>query len=112
MQDELRKGYELVEFTQGETSCPFRFEPRTQEIWATSKTIADLFEVGANTIIRHISNIYDDGELEENRTSTKIVLVQTRCKTAHAGGLLSLQCGFIPVALNHASRLAWTGRPW
>ena len=76
MQDELRKGYELVEFTQGETSCPLRFEPRTQEIWATSKTIADLFEVGANTIIRHISNIYDDGELEENRTSTKIVLVQ------------------------------------
>ena len=76
MQDELRKGYELVEFAQGEANCQFRFDPDTQELWATTKAIADVFEVGTQAIVKHITNIYLSDELDENRTSSKMELVQ------------------------------------
>lgn len=76
MQDELRKGYELVEFVQEEGNCQFRFDPSTQELWATTKAIADVFGVGTQAIVKHITNIYLSDELDKNRTSSILELVQ------------------------------------
>ncbi len=35
-------------------------------LWLTQKTMAELFEKGRSTITEHLSNIFDEGELDEN----------------------------------------------
>ena len=48
-----------------------------ETIWATQKTMADLFGVGISAISKHLTNIYESGELEEARTFSKMAIVQT-----------------------------------
>ncbi|SHH68374.1 hypothetical protein SAMN02745245_01928 [Anaerosphaera aminiphila DSM 21120] len=45
-------------------------------IWATQKSIATLFDVGVPAISKHLSNIFETGELDENRTVSKMEIVQ------------------------------------
>lgn len=45
-------------------------------IWASQKTIAELFGVDKSSVSRHISNIYAEGELSQNSTIAKIATVQ------------------------------------
>lgn len=45
-------------------------------LWITQKAMAELFEVTTQTISRHLSNVYQEGELLEAATCTKIVQVQ------------------------------------
>jgi hypothetical protein len=70
-------GENVIAFKTDNENIQFRFDTADQAIWATTKNIADLFDVGANTIVRHIQNIYEEKELNEVSTSTKYVLVQT-----------------------------------
>ncbi len=35
-------------------------------LWLTQKTMAELFEKGRSTMTEHLSNIFDEGELDEN----------------------------------------------
>lgn len=44
-------------------------------LWITQKAMAELFEVTPQTISRHLSNVYQEGELSEAATCTKIVQV-------------------------------------
>ena len=39
---------------------------QNETVWLTQKQMAQLFEKDRKTITRHIQNIYNDGELEEN----------------------------------------------
>ena len=41
------------------------------DIWLTQNLIAELLEVGRNTITEHINNILNSGELDENNTVGK-----------------------------------------
>ena len=43
----------------------------------TQKAIAELYQKGVNTVNEHIKKIYDEGELEENRTIRENRIVQT-----------------------------------
>jgi hypothetical protein len=45
---------------------------RDDTIWATQKTIAQLFGVERTTISRHIKNIFETGELEEEVVCAEI----------------------------------------
>ncbi|KRK36565.1 virulence RhuM family protein [Loigolactobacillus bifermentans] len=47
-----------------------------ETIWATQKSIADLFGVGIPAINKHLSNIYESKELDRNRTISKMEIVQ------------------------------------
>lgn len=49
---------------------------REETIWATQKTIAELFDVGVPAISKHLKNIFESGELDENRTVSKMEIVQ------------------------------------
>lgn len=49
-----------------------------ETIWATQKEIAHLFEVGIPAISKHIKNIYEEGELEESTTISKMETVVQR----------------------------------
>ena len=45
-------------------------------IWLTQKSMSSLFDVAENNITYHLQNIYNTKELEENRTTQKIRVVQ------------------------------------
>ena len=47
-----------------------------ETIWATQKTIAELFDVKVSTVNEHLKNIFKDGELQEEATIRKIRIVQ------------------------------------
>ena len=47
-----------------------------EAIWATQKTISKLFDVGVPAISKHLKNIFDSGELDEDRTVSKMEIVQ------------------------------------
>jgi len=49
-------------------------------IWATQKAMATLFDVGVSTISEHLSRIFQDAELQEERTIRKIRTVQQEGK--------------------------------
>ncbi len=45
-------------------------------IWITQKSMAELFDVGTPAINKHLNNIYEDGELDEHSTISKMEIVQ------------------------------------
>ena len=49
---------------------------RDETIWLTQKSMAKLFEVDVPAISKHLSNIYDEGELMRDSTISKMEIVQ------------------------------------
>lgn len=47
-----------------------------EDFWLTQKSMSKLFNVAENNITYHLQNIFKAGELEENRTTQKIRVVQ------------------------------------
>ena len=47
-----------------------------EDFWLTQKTMAELFGVAENNITYHLKNIFMSSELNENRTTQKIRVVQ------------------------------------
>lgn len=47
-----------------------------ETIWMTQKQMAKLFGVGVPAVSKHLNNIFHEGELEENRTVSKMEIVQ------------------------------------
>lgn len=47
-----------------------------EDVWLNTEAIATLFSIDRSGIVKHISNIYKDEELEENSTCAKIAQVQ------------------------------------
>ena len=47
-----------------------------EDVWLNTEALATLFNIDRSGIVRHINNIYKDGELEENSTCAKIAQVQ------------------------------------
>lgn len=66
---------ELI-YQNNETLISFQFNQKDLSIWATVQNIADLFQIDVSVVRKHIKNIYEDRELEQNLTSAKNALVQ------------------------------------
>jgi hypothetical protein len=66
---------ELI-YQNNETLISFQFNQKDLSIWATVQNIADLFQIDVSVVRKHINNIYEDRELEQNLTSAKNALVQ------------------------------------
>lgn len=47
-----------------------------ETVWLTQRQIADLYDVSVKTVSEHLQNIYDEGELEPERTVRKFRIVQ------------------------------------
>lgn len=45
---------------------------KDENVWLSTEALAALFDVKRPAITKHINNIYNDGELEENITSSKM----------------------------------------
>ena len=50
---------------------------QNETIWCTQKAIAELFDVGIPAISKHLSNIYETGELRQEATISKMETVRT-----------------------------------
>jgi len=55
----------IYQTEDGKTKIDVRLENET--VWMTQKKIAERYQKGVNIINDHIRNIYEKGELEENR---------------------------------------------
>jgi hypothetical protein len=71
---------EFLIFTSqaGEKSIEARFEDNT--IWLSQRLMAELFDIGVNTINYHLKEIYKLKEIDENRTIRNFRIVQTEGK--------------------------------
>lgn len=58
----------------GDNDIEVRIQDNT--IWLTEKMIAELFSVDRSVVNKHITNIYEDTELDENSTRAKFAQVQ------------------------------------
>jgi hypothetical protein len=68
----------LYQTEDGRTRIECRFENET--VWLTQKLMADLFEIGVNTVNYHLKEIYADGELQEAATIRKYRIVRSEGK--------------------------------
>lgn len=70
------KESEIIFYTtpDGVIKIDIRFEDET--FWLTQKKLAELFDVGINTINYHLKEIFKSGELDEQATIRKFRIVQ------------------------------------
>jgi hypothetical protein len=64
----------------GDFVLDVKVSPREDTVWLSQKQIATLFDSSIDNISLHISNIYKEQELEENRTSEESSIVQIEMK--------------------------------
>lgn len=70
-------GYDLTAKFDIETgSIELPIDMAGDTVWATQQQIADLFGTKRQAITKHIRKIYDEGELDEKATSSKMELVR------------------------------------
>lgn len=53
----------------------------TVYVWLTQKAISQLFDVDRSVITKHLSNIFKEGELDENSTCANFAQVADNGKT-------------------------------
>ena len=63
--------YELVDtilYTgEEESKCvTLLVNPEDNSMWATTKIISEIFDVCQSTVSRHLKNIFEEGELDED----------------------------------------------
>jgi hypothetical protein len=64
----------IYQTESGETKLDVRFQDET--VWLTQKLMAELFQTSVPNINMHLKNIFNEGELEENRTIKDFLIVQ------------------------------------
>lgn len=64
----------LYQNATGESKIEVRLA--NESVWLTADQMAELFQRNKSTISRHIKNVYETGELEQNRTVAFFATVQ------------------------------------
>lgn len=68
-------GLMIYQNEKGDTKVDVLFQ--NGNIWMTQAAIAELYQTKPQNITQHIKHIYEDGELDENRTCKNYLQVQT-----------------------------------
>lgn len=68
--------HEIFVFEDGKVKIDVDISPSEDTVWLTQDQIAELFDVDRTWIVRHISNIYNENELEQSSTSAENAQVQ------------------------------------
>lgn len=71
----------LVRFQSGDHEITFNLDLTAETVWATQHQIADLFGVDRSAIVKHLQNIFAEGELSENSVCAKMAQTATDGKT-------------------------------
>jgi len=67
----------ILTLTKGKDTVELVFDYERETIWATQNTIAELFATSKQNISKHITKIYQEGELMPERTVNQKLTVQT-----------------------------------
>ncbi len=63
-------------YETGAKAVKFNLDEETETLWATRTQMAELFDVTPQNITMHMNNVYNEGELDKERTSKEMLLVQ------------------------------------
>ena len=63
--------YELVKFNEDRLELEVTVSPKEETIWLSLEEMSSLFERDRSVIGKHIRKIYQDNELDANRTRAK-----------------------------------------
>ena len=64
----------LYQTEDGRTRIQCRFQDET--VWLTQALMAELFQIGVNTVNHHVKEIYDEGELQREATIRQYRIVR------------------------------------
>ena len=67
-------GIIIYQDENGVTKVNVRFS--NEDVWLTQNQLAEIYDTTQENISMHIKNIYEDKELDENRTYKKFLLVR------------------------------------
>ena len=67
---------EIIIFKDNDLELEVKITPDKDTVWLTQDQMAKLFDVDRTRIVRHISNIYKDKELDSFSTSAENAQVQ------------------------------------
>ncbi len=66
----------IIIYETGGKNVQFNLNPEEETIWATQAQMAELFDVNVSAVGKHLRHIYQEGELEEERTCSILEIVQ------------------------------------
>lgn len=67
---------ELILFRAEDAQTRIQVRLEGDSVWLTQRQISDLFDVSVPTVNEHLSNAYEEGEIEPERTIRKFRIVQ------------------------------------
>ncbi len=67
---------QVMIYETGAKAVKFNLDEKTETLWVTRMQMAELFDVTPQSITMHMNNVYNEGELDKERTSKEILLVQ------------------------------------
>ena len=73
---DFAKQMEMVLYHSDEGDVSVDAYIKDESIWITQKAMAELFGVNVPDISKHLSNIYNEGELAKEATISKMEIVQ------------------------------------
>lgn len=73
---DMNKEMRMVLYHADDSDTEVNVVIQNDSIWATQKSMAELFAVNPSAINKHLKNIYAEGELQESSTIFKMELVQ------------------------------------
>jgi hypothetical protein len=74
------KEFQYLLYTTADNDVKVNAVIKDDTIWLTQKAMAELFGINTQAITKHLSNIYDDGELSRDSTCSKMEQVQVEGK--------------------------------
>ena len=72
----MNENFETVKFEDEDFFLDIRLDKANETVWLTQDQIAELFSVDRTRVVRHISNIYNDNELDKASTCAESAQVQ------------------------------------
>lgn len=68
--EEQNKDIIIYQSEDGKAHLQVRMKEQT--MWLSQKEMAELFDVGVPAVSKHLKNIFEDGELDENSVISKM----------------------------------------
>ena len=72
----VEKQHEIILYQIDDTNVCINVIYENETFWITQKAMAELFDVNVPAISKHLSNIFEEGELEKEATVSKMEIVQ------------------------------------
>lgn len=77
MTEVVRRESEMLLYTAADGAVRVAVLFRDETAWLTQKALAELFGVGVPAVNKHLENVFETGELERERTTSRMEMVRS-----------------------------------